>query len=68
MGILSLDKKYGKLDIDNACERALQLKSYSYRTVKAFLLNPNPLKAQYMPENKDHDFKRKLEEYLELLN
>jgi len=36
-GILSLDKRYGAESINEACRRALELQSLSYRTVKHFL-------------------------------
>lgn len=36
-GILSLDKRYGKKQIDLACQRALEMESLSYRTVKHLL-------------------------------
>lgn len=36
-GILSLDKRYGAERINEACRRALELQSLSYRTVKHFL-------------------------------
>jgi transposase len=36
-GILSLDKRYAKGQIDLACKRALEMESLSYRTVKGFL-------------------------------
>jgi len=36
-GILSLDKRYAKGQIDLACKRALEMESLSYRTVKGLL-------------------------------
>ena len=36
-GILSLDKRYGAERINEACRRALEVGSLSYRTVKHFL-------------------------------
>ena len=36
-GILSLDKRYSKTQIDMACKRALEMESLSYRTVKRLL-------------------------------
>lgn len=36
-GILSLDKRYKKNNIDLACQRALEMESLSYRTVKKIL-------------------------------
>ena len=36
-GILSLDKRYPKSQIDLACKRALEMESLSYRTVKHLL-------------------------------
>ena len=36
-GILSLDKRYSKTQIDMACKRALEMESLSYRTVKHLL-------------------------------
>lgn len=37
-GILSLDKKYSAGEINEACERAIGVGSYSYRTIMALLL------------------------------
>ena len=36
-GILSLDKRYGAERINEACRRALEMESLSYRTVKHLL-------------------------------
>lgn len=36
-GILSLDKRYARERIDRACQRALEMESLSYRTVKSLL-------------------------------
>ena len=68
-GILSLDKKYSKHDIDSACEKAIKIKSYSYRTVRSFILNPNYISKQaHKLKNNNHEFTRKLEEYQALLS
>ncbi|MCA9759569.1 MAG: IS21 family transposase, partial [Candidatus Eisenbacteria bacterium] len=37
LGILRLGKRYGDSRLESACERALHLRSYSYRTVKNIL-------------------------------
>jgi len=68
-GILSLDKKYSKQEIDDACKRALQEDDLSYRAIKRFIQEsqqelledetPAPL-----PKGK---FQRELSEYTQLL-
>jgi hypothetical protein len=68
-GILSLDKKYSKSDIDLACEKSLKIKSYSYRAVLAFITNPNcERKNPLRLKNSEHEFTRQSEEYQKLLN
>lgn len=70
-GILSLDKKYNKEAINNACEKSLAIKSYSYRSVKTFILNSlsgtSENKEACIPKIKNHDFVRDIEEYQNIL-
>jgi hypothetical protein len=63
-GILSLDKKYTKSSVDLACEKALKVKSYSYRSVLNFLENPiyEP-KKPYQLKTETHEFIRDFKEY-----
>jgi hypothetical protein len=68
-GILSLDKKYPKQEINAACERAVWSEDYSYRSIKRFL---QEAEAQHgddkaspiLPPGK---FQRDLSEYKQLL-
>jgi hypothetical protein len=71
-GILSLDKQYSHVEINEACGKAVLLKSYSYRTVKSLLLNPiqNPpetTRKQMVLKEKKHSFVRDLSEYQKIL-
>lgn len=57
-GILSLDKKYSSNEINEACQKAISLESYSYRTILSFVktasiqqddeeLKPEPKTAKF---------------------
>jgi hypothetical protein len=63
-GILSLDKGYPAEAIDAACRQALEMKSYSYRTVVRLLKRPDA--AAVVPSTKkaqSHKFTRDLSVY-----
>ncbi len=73
-GILSLDKKYTDLQINEACRKALSVEAYGYRSILALL----ELKAETRTEkdaNKDalpqktktYKFTRPIKEYQQLL-
>lgn len=72
-GILSLDKKYPASAINEACERAISIEAYSYRTILSFLElgiaeGAEPEDSGY--ETKDtriSKFVRPIEEYQQLL-
>ena len=72
-GILSLDKKYSADAINEACQKAVSIDVYSYRTVLAFLnigtgrheKEDNKIIAQHTKTSK---FVRAIEEYKQLLN
>jgi len=65
-GILSLDKKYSHYEIDRACEKALKIKIYSYRTVLNFIQNPDYKKKEpRKTKSEGHEFTRSLTEYQE---
>ena len=76
-GILSLDKRYGREQIDQACARALELGSTSYHMVMRMLegaeaLGRPPLAAPAprvlaARANISHKFTRPLQEYQKLL-
>lgn len=81
-GILSLDKSYAKEQIDTACQRALEMESLSYRTVKNLLEieeirkleesgrteGTNPRRAFAQPNGKQHKYIRPLSVYQEQLS
>ncbi len=72
-GILGLDKKYTAGTINEACERAISIEAYSYRTILSFLelgtaesVEPEDIGR----EGKDtmtSKFVRPIEEYKQLL-
>lgn len=75
-GILSLDKSHSKEAINQACKHALELRSYSYQTVKRLLkLLPaqriNPAQGEKVTEEKlqpsTHKFVRPMSVYEEQL-
>jgi len=39
LGILRLEKSYGAVRLDNACNRALQINAYTFRSIKSILKN-----------------------------
>jgi transposase len=39
LGIIRLAKRYDPQRLENACERALRIKGYSYKSVKSILKN-----------------------------
>jgi transposase len=45
-GILRLASDFSPAQLERACERALQLKSYSYRTVRTLIATPEPARSQ----------------------
>jgi len=61
LGVLSLEKKYGATRLENACERALQLKSFSYKSVASILqhrLDQQPLRHELpRPRVKHHNLR-----------
>ena len=81
-GILSLDKSYPSQDINAACEKALELETYSYQTVKSLLRlgihakssavaeqqSPLPQSQSGVEENKKNKFVRPLSEYKKQLS
>ena len=71
-GILSLDKSYSKVAINEACKKAIELESYSYQMVKKLLqLLPKQETAKHTEENKNihfHKFVRPLSVYEEQLS
>ena len=64
-GILSLDKKYPREKIDEACQIALSLHKYSYRYVAALLATPQMMQVPSSPEpeTKPGKFVRSPDEY-----
>lgn len=68
-GILSLDKKYAPPDINAACRRALDMKSYSYRQVAKLLergAQKAPIKTAALARR--NQFTRDLSVYTEQLS
>jgi transposase len=45
-GILRLAEDFSSAELERACERALQLRSYSYRTVRTLISAPVPVATQ----------------------
>jgi transposase len=45
-GILRLAHDFSPAQLEHACERALALKSYSYRTVRTLIATPEPVRSQ----------------------
>lgn len=72
-GVLSLDKRYPAAEIDEACGRALAMKSLSYRVVARLLENaramlpPGTLLPAIRPPGGGHKYARSLAEYKDLL-
>lgn len=72
-GVLSLDKRYQACEIDEACGRALAMKSVSYRVVARLLENartmlpPGRLLPAIRPPGGGHKYARSLAEYKDLL-
>jgi hypothetical protein len=72
-GVLSLDKRYPAAEIDEACGRALAMKSMSYRVVARLLENaramlpPGTLLPAIRPPGGGHKYARNLAEYKDLL-
>ena len=50
LGILRLAQKYGPQRLENACQRAVAIQGYSYRSVQSIL--QRGLDAQPLPEPK----------------
>jgi transposase len=74
-GILTLDKTHSNFEINKACEQAIELQSYSYRTVKSLLtLNQKPSEKKETIQNqkngkaKQNRFVRPISEYEEQLD
>ena len=63
-GILSLDKSYSPQAINRACRDAIEIQSYSYRTVRS-LCSLSTKKADEHPSQvlEKHQFTRSLDEY-----
>ena len=51
LGILKLQKEFGKERLEKACERALRFRAYSYRSVLAIL--KNGLDRVYLSQHKN---------------
>ncbi len=75
-GVLSLDKRYGRPEIDGACARALALGSTSYRMVMKMLVvaealghaeAAGPAAAPVARQEAPHKYTRSLEDYQNLL-
>jgi hypothetical protein len=74
-GVLSLDKRYSREQIDRACAKALELKSTSYRMVIAMIdvdeaLVKNPAPSPQVSNGRksgNYRYTRSLEEYQQLL-
>ena len=73
-GILSLDKKYTDVQINEACRKALSVKAYGYRSILALLQLEVEMQAEQktgkyvLPQNiKTYKFTRPIEEYQQLL-
>lgn len=72
-GILSLDKKYPSIEINEACKKALSINSSSYRTISGLLeLGEKTFEQKDFEKRKSHDmspkFARSIKEYQQLLN
>ena len=72
-GILSLDKKYSFLKINDTCKKALSINSYSYRTILNLLeLGGETFEQKECERRKSNDmslkFVRPIKEYQQLLN
>ncbi len=72
-GILSLDKKYSFLKINDTCKKALSINSYSYRTILNLLeLEGETFEQKECERRKSNDmslkFVRPIKEYQQLLN
>jgi len=69
-GILSLDKTFPKAVINEACKKAIELNSYSYRTVKTLAnltLAPEPEKVKPVVSLEKYKFLRSLSTYSDYL-
>lgn len=68
-GILSLDKKYPKDEIDRACQRALSEENLTYRGIQRFLRESedSQLATEPSPRRSPGKFQHDLSEYTQLL-
>ena len=68
-GILSLDKKYAKAEIDRACARALAEETLTYRAICRFLQEAQEevVPAEAVPQRPAGKFQHPLSEYTQLL-
>jgi len=66
-GVLSLDKSFSKSQINLACQMAIEVQSYSYRTVRGFLqaqkTQPETKISDHKNNNKVNKFIRPLSSY-----
>ena len=74
-GILALDKKYTDVQINEACQKALSVEAYGYRSILTLLeLEAESQKEQKPDKNavpqkaRTYKFTRPIEEYQQLLN
>ncbi len=72
-GILSLDKKYSAVDINEACQKALSVDAISYRSILTFLQLKESGQKQEKKESsvsgtKAGKFVRPIEEYQQILS
>jgi hypothetical protein len=73
-GILSLDKKYTDVQINEACRKALSVEAYGYRSILTLLEVQAEIRTEQaadknaLPQNtKKYKFTRPIEEYQQLL-
>jgi hypothetical protein len=63
-GILSLDKSYTPESINRACREAIQIQSYSYRTVRTLCTLSVDIKQDFPRQTVEkHQYTRSLDEY-----
>jgi len=68
-GILSLDKIHSYQDINQACRKAIEMGSISYRTVKTLVMLGSPVQPPptSVGQTKEHKFVRSITEYQDQL-